>query len=205
MQRDRQFPRVSVGLVLGLALLSLVTVLVPATSMAVKDGRINEIDHVGGNVIYCIDGQGLISEDFTDGASPVAGIRILDPSGNILMFVQGLQLAPLVEQANAGLLASPELVASAPDQYGFGQIRFFVLPDGRFELTGFDEHFKFFFFRWTDCDRVTAPGTPGTIGAGASLPSFEGSDTLGQFLFCVANPGAQYIISGTGEIQTCVI
>ena len=133
-------------------LIVILMIVMAAGVLAVKDGRINEVAHAGGNVLYCWDDHNLITNDYSTGR-----IVALSPGGQLLLEADGAELARLVALANAGQLAETQLVTTATDRFGTGEISLWVRTTGQFMLTGTDEHGKAFDFQWRGCQPVTAP------------------------------------------------
>ncbi len=134
------------------AVLFAVLVMVSGVIAQISDGRINEVAHAGGNVLYCWDDNGLVTTDYSTGR-----IVALSPDGQLLLDADGAELARLVALAESGELAETQRVTTATDRFGTGEISLWVRTTGQFMLTGTDEHGKAFDFQWRGCQPVTAP------------------------------------------------
>lgn len=145
--------------------LLLVTALVLSSLMIAAaqptDGRINQIAHLGGAAVYCVDENFNPSNNYGDG-----GIRVLDIDGQELLFVPAAEI-----DAAGEFPAEPVVLGEASGPYG--PMTLYLLPNNDFQLNGVDEHGKEFAFPWRGCAGVgpAAPASVGTSAPGSPMPT----------------------------------
>ncbi len=106
------------------------------------DGRINLAGYLGGDVIYCANGSSPTSEP--NGA----GLRLLNLNGDELFYVSPEQIAAVGEHPAVNTVI-------AQGNGSFGPVYLSRLTDGRFQLSGQDDHGKSYVFEWSGCTQVT--------------------------------------------------
>ena len=127
------------------------------------DGRINQVHHFGGDALYCMDANGLSTNQYAD----FAAFRLLNISGSILWEVS----AEAVTEA----LATPDLgvlIAQGSGSYGPAWL-WGVAPTGGdpvFTFMGYDEYGKPNVMTFTGCQPV------GPEEEGAAASSSGGGD-----------------------------
>ena len=127
-------------LILATALIAVIAHIV--TAAPDSDGRINVAPHLGGDVMYCVDG----SKNATSEPNG-AGLRLLNLHGQELFYVSPAQIDAVPE-----FPAQNTLIAQGSGSNG--PISLYRLSNGEFQLNGMDEHGKPFFFSWSDCTPV---------------------------------------------------
>lgn len=137
------------------------------------DERINLAGYLGGDVIYCSDGNNNATSEPNG-----AGIRLLNMNGVELFKVSAAQINAVPEHP-----AVNTLIAQGNGSYG--PIYLSRLTDGRFQLTGSDDHGKPYVFEWTGCTQVTpipngheheGQGTHHRFDISAYCNQFDGED-----------------------------
>jgi len=129
---------------------------VPQSPLA-TDGRINQIAHLGGAVLYCVDQNFNPANRYDEG-----GIRLLDSDGQQLLFV------PAAEIAAAGASPSENTVLGVGES-AFGPVTLYRLTSGEFHLSGFDEHGKLYAFLWEGCGPVGPAPSAAVVSAPAPI------------------------------------
>ncbi len=133
------------GLVIPVALallLILFTRVAPAAAWE-GDGRINLAGYLGGDSVYCVDAS-MNPVSSPDGA----GLRLLNLHGDELFHVSPEQIAAVAHNP-----AVNTVIAQGMGSYG--PVYLSRLTDGRFQLTGLDDHSKPYVFEWSGCTQVT--------------------------------------------------
>lgn len=132
-----------------LALVALLTSVM--TTWAVdKDGRLNVVYHLGGDVLYCVDANRTSAASYADG-----GFLLMSQTGQHLFFVPVADIEAVPERPEANTV-----IATGSGSYG--GVTLWRLSNGMFALTGLDEHGKPYDFQWTGCLPVGEVGFPRT-------------------------------------------
>jgi hypothetical protein len=139
---------------------------VPPSPLA-SDGRINQIAHLGGAALYCVDQNFNPANRFDDG-----GIRLLDSDGQELLFV------PAADIDAVGAAPSENTVLGVGES-AFGPVTLYRLTSGEFHLSGFDEHGKLYAFVWQGCGPV---GPAPSASAAAPVCPYNGFPTFDDLL-----------------------
>ncbi len=129
-------------LLLAIAIAMIAAIAHIAAAAPDTDGRINVAPHLGGDVVYCVDGSKAATSN-PDGA----GIRLLSINGSELFYVSAQQIA-----AVAPFPAQNTLIAEGKGSYG--AVSLYRLSSGQFQLNGTDEHGKPYFLSWNGCTPV---------------------------------------------------
>jgi len=130
-------------------LLVAVLAALPLTTLAVDDGRVNEVAYLGGIAIYCNTMSSAVTNDFNDMASLV----VYEGGNQDLLLLDGDELKSLIARADAGELDAPEVVGSGSASNG-AAFSIAVLPSGEFQAFGTDEYGNAFSFVWEYCQPV---------------------------------------------------
>ncbi len=115
---------------------------ISSTFASQGDQRINLAGYLGGDVIYCTNGNNPTSEP--NGS----GISLLNMNGDELFHITAEQIAAVGEHP-----AVNTIIAQGVGSYG--PVYLSRLTDGRFQLTGQDDHGKTYVFEWAGCTQVT--------------------------------------------------
>lgn len=106
------------------------------------DGRINLVNHLGGDAVFCVGADMTANDSYANG-----GIRLLSQSGQERFFVPA-----------ATINAVPELpLVDTRIAQGWGThgvVELWRLTNGDFSLVGQDEHGKHYIFTWTGCTQI---------------------------------------------------
>lgn len=164
----------------GAALLVLVTIALMvfgATVVAAQDGRINSDVYIGGAAIYCVNAAGRASASYAYNG----GIEVLDPSGNVLLFVPEAAItAGFAHVAQTGQYAT---LGVSDDLWYNGQpVAMYLLTSNEFQLNAYDDSGKLVEFQWTDCGLSAAP---------PPSPNYQGTLNCG--------PTCRDMTRGTGD------
>ena len=100
-----------------------------------KDGRINMVEWVGGNAVYCVDQAWMPT---SDGWSK-GGIRVLDGGGQPIFFASAAEINAV------GVPAVNTLIKTE------GGLSLYRQPDGGFSLNGIDQWGKPYTFVFQNC------------------------------------------------------
>lgn len=134
---------------------------VMATRAYEDDGRINLVNHLGGDAVFCAGADMAASDSYVNG-----GIRLLSASGQELFFVPAATIDAVPEL--------PLVDTRIAQGWGtHGPVELWRLTNGDFSLVGQDEHGKQYIFQWTGCTQIgPIPERPGE-GNTASEPECE--------------------------------
>lgn len=133
-----------------LLLISVAPIAVWAVS---DDGRINEAAYLGGIAIYCNDAEGNLTSSAPKGFQLVT----YNHEGQIILRLDGDRLRSYVDAANRGELTEPFFVGGGTSRQGAVNFSYYVLPNGKFQVSGVDEYTNAFSFEWEMCTPVSAP------------------------------------------------
>ncbi|MBE2182731.1 MAG: hypothetical protein IAE89_04830 [Anaerolineae bacterium] len=128
----------------SLCLIIIASVMLVQVGMAASgDGRINEVDHLGGLAVYCVDAHMNPASAYNAG-----GIRVLDGNGDEVLFVTHETIVEVdIPETNT-------LLGEANAAYG--TLALYRLTSGEFQINGVDEFSKLFEFIWRECTPVRA-------------------------------------------------
>jgi hypothetical protein len=129
------------------------------------DGRINQVHHFGGDALYCVDANGLSTNQYAD----FAAFRLLNISGSILWEVSAETLSEALATPDQGVL-----IAQGSGSFGPAWL-WGVAPTGSdpvFTFMGYDEYGKSNSMTFTGCQSVG----PEEEGAAASSSGGGGDD-----------------------------
>jgi hypothetical protein len=112
------------------------------------DGRLNQIHHMGGAMIHCVDATGHPTMDYHEG-----GLRVSDDHGQEMLFIPAATIDEIgPNPAQNTLLGQTERM-----WYGNVPIAVYRLTSGELQMNGMDEHGKLVEFIFhDDCVRVGA-------------------------------------------------
>lgn len=112
------------------------------------DGRLNQVHHMGGAAIYCVDLTGAPTMDYREG-----GLRVTDDNGQEMLFIPAATIDAIgPAPAQNTLLGQTERM-----WYGNVPIAVYRLSSGELQMNGMDEHGKLVEFIFSDdCVRVGA-------------------------------------------------
>ena len=100
------------------------------------DGRINVTHHFGGDALYCVDRNFMVTTQYSDAGT--GGFRLLSMAGQELWFVPAADIASAVSQATA--TGQAVLVGQGRGTYGPVRIMTYLIGgDDTFAFSGFDE------------------------------------------------------------------
>jgi hypothetical protein len=151
-----------VNMVVALMLIgALVLVMSRPASGSSDDGRLNQVAHLGGAVVYCVDRDGKPTHDY-----PGQGIQVWQDGQGLLMNVLTADIDRVLEKPERNTLIK---AGKGP----YGALELYRLTSGEFQLNGYDEHGKLFEFRWNACLPVNPPAS------GSNLNPILVSDTPG--------------------------
>jgi hypothetical protein len=152
-------------LVIAIAMIAAIAHIVAAAPES--DGRINVAPHLGGDVVYCVDGSKNVTSEPNG-----AGIRLLNQNGSELFYVPAGVIAKVAE-----FPAQNTLIAEGNGSYG--KISLYRLSSGQFQLNGTDEHGKAYSVIWNDCTPVNPiPDPNDPVQKDLSLSNDGGNDTI---------------------------
>jgi len=147
---------------LGIAALILVVTVVGISVVAAQnlpfaDGRINQIAFFGGDALYCVDAQYLVSPNLPDSDNG-GGFRLLSKTGQALWYIPGVD----VTKASEKVAGAAVLVGSWQGSYGPAALYVNKKIDGSifFIFTGFDDHSKPNSFIFASCEPQGSPSNP---------------------------------------------
>lgn len=112
------------------------------------DGRLNQIHHMGGAMIHCVDASGNPTMDYHEG-----GLRVSDDTGQEMLFISAVTMDEIgPTPAVNTLLGQTERM-----WYGNVPIAVYRLSSGELQMNGIDEHGKLVEFIFhDDCVRIGA-------------------------------------------------
>jgi len=106
------------------------------------DGRLNLVNHLGGDAIFCVGADMTASDSYANG-----GLRLLSQSGQELFFVPAAVINAVPEL--------PQVDTRIAQGWGsYGIVELWRLTNGDFSLIGQDEHGKQYIFQWNGCRQV---------------------------------------------------
>ena len=136
-----RFNLVLFAFAIGIALVATLSG-VMATRAIEDDGRLNLVNHLGGDAVFCVGADMTASGSFVNG-----GIRLLSASGQQLFFVPAATINAVPEM--------PVVDTRIAQGWGtYGVVELWRLTTGEFSLIGQDEHGKQFIFTWTGCTPI---------------------------------------------------
>ncbi len=157
--------RTTVTTLFGLCLIVFTAILLVQATVAASDGRINEVDHLGGMAVYCVDENKNPDTHYTDG-----GIQVLDQDGGEVLFVSNETIVDVDVPETNTLLGEADLFQ--------GPLSLYRLTSGEFQLNGVDEHSKPFEFVWEECTPVgAAVGEPESTSEPTAAPTIAPTTT----------------------------
>lgn len=113
-----------------------------------SDGRLNQVHHMGGAAIYCVDLQGRPTMDYREG-----GLRVTDNTGQEMLFIP----AATIDEVGTAPAQNTLLGQTERMWYGNVPIAVYRLTSGELQMNGMDEYGKLVEFIFNDdCVRVGA-------------------------------------------------